>query len=236
MSNIDFGGAPLEMSGMTAVRETRSALNRSGELRLRVPDAPWLVYETMVDALPESTPVRLAYDGRDLEIMTKGHRHEDFRLLLGHIVVEAARVLRLPCKGLGETTWKRPEIHRGIEADQCYYFGTEKLAALARNRESNDVASLPNPDLGVEVELSPSQVDRPGIYAAMGVPEVWRFDGRSVTIERLRIDGRYAKVRKSVFLSLRSRDVTRWLLDEDSSDEIAWLERLSTWLRSVWKR
>ncbi len=88
------------------------------EARLVVPDVSWPVYETWVDALPESTPVRMAYDGRNLEIMTKGPDHEGYRQLLGHLVVEIARSLKLPLKGLGETTWKRSEIQRGIEADQ----------------------------------------------------------------------------------------------------------------------
>ena len=34
------------------------------EARLVVPDVSWPVYETWVDSLPESTPVRMAYDGR----------------------------------------------------------------------------------------------------------------------------------------------------------------------------
>ena len=71
------------------------------EARLVVPDVSWPVYETWVDSLPESTRVRMAYDGRDLEIMTKGPDHEDYRQLLGHLVVEIARWLRLPLKGLG---------------------------------------------------------------------------------------------------------------------------------------
>ncbi|MGC8641179.1 MAG: Uma2 family endonuclease [Isosphaeraceae bacterium] len=224
------------MSTVTTKREAGAVDERPGESRFLVPDAPWRVYETMADSLPESTPVRLAYDGRDLEIMTKGPDHEDFRILLGHIVVEVARVLRLRCKGLGETTWKRPEINRGIEADQCFYFNKAKLEVAARQRGSNDVTGFPNPDLAIEVDLSPSRIDRPGIYAAMRVPEIWRFNGKVLRIERLRSAGRYVKVQKSVFLRIRAEDVTRWLVDEDSTDEIAWLERLSAWLRNEWKR
>ena len=164
--------------------------------------------------------------------MTKGPDHEDYRQLLGHLVVEIARSLKLPLKGLGETTWKRSEIQRGIEADQSYYFRPEKLTAAARSRGANDVASFPNPDLAIEVDLSPSLIDRPSIYAAMGVAEVWRFDGETLTIERLGPDGRYEEVAASTFLGVRPDEVARWLVAEDTSDEIAWLERLSAWLRN----
>lgn len=213
-----------------------AAGRRAGEARLVVPDASWRVYETWVDSLPESTPVRMAYDGRDLEITTKGPDHEDYRQLLGHLVVEIARSLKLPLKSLGETTWKRAEIQRGIEADQCYYFNSEKLRAAAKSRGDNDVTAFPNPDLAIEIDLSPSLIDRPGIYAAMGVAEVWRFDGEILTIERLGPDGRYEEVAASTFLGVRPDEVARWLVAEDTSDEIAWLERLTAWLRNEWKK
>ncbi len=213
-----------------------AAGRRAGEARLVVPDASWRVYETWVDSLPESTPVRMAYDGRDLEITTKGPDHEDYRQLLGHLVVEIARSLKLPLKSLGETTWKRAEIQRGIEADQCYYFNSEKLRAAAKSRGDNDVTAFPNPDLAIEIDLSPSLIDRPGIYAAMGVAEVWRFDGEILTIERLGPDGRYEEVAASTFLGVRPDEVARWLVAKDTSDEIAWLERLSAWLRNEWKK
>ena len=71
-------------------------------------------------------------------------------------------------------------------ADQCYYFLPEKLAAdaAALERGSDDIADYPNPDLAIEVDISPPAVDRAGIYAALGVTEVWRFDGQDVVIER----------------------------------------------------
>ena len=140
--------------------------------------------------------------------------------------------MKLPLKGLGETTWKRAEIQRGIEADQCYYFNSEKLRAAAKSRGDNDVTAFPNPDLAIEIDLSPSLIDRPGIYAAMGVAEVWRFDGETLTIERLGPDGRYEPAAASTFLGVRPDEIARWLVAEDTTDEIAWLERLSAWLRN----
>ena len=44
--------------------------------------------------------------------------------------------------------------------------------------------TIPNPDLAIEVDISPPKVDRPGIYAALKVMEVWRFTDSSVTSRR----------------------------------------------------
>ena len=90
------------------------------------------------------------------------------------------------------------------------------------------------PDLGIEVDISPSKIDRPGIYAALKVSEVWRFDGESeeVVIERLGEDGSFHPVEGSTFLPIRAKEVRRWVVEEDSSDESAWARRLRAWVRA----
>jgi Putative restriction endonuclease len=76
--------------------------------------------------------------------------------------------------------------------------------------------------------------DRPGIYAALRVAEVWRFDGerKRILIERLNDDGTYQTVDMSGFLPVRSEEVGRWLLEEDRRDGSAWARRLRAWARA----
>ena len=50
---------------------------------------------------------------------------------------------------------------------------------------TTQLEGFPSPDLAIEIDISPPKVDRPGIYAALGVAEVWRFDGDVAVIERL---------------------------------------------------
>ena len=54
------------------------------------------------------------------------------------------------------------------------------------------------------------------IYAALGVAELWIFDGQTLTIERLDEKGRYQAVERSGFLPVRADQVPRWLTAEDS--------------------
>jgi hypothetical protein len=165
----------------------------------------WSFYEQLVDSIPESSNIHVDYDGKDLEIMGKGAKHEDRSRLLGLFVSVVGSELAIPYKGLGETTWKRPQIHRGLESDQCFYFQPEKLAGVRAANRSGNLALYPNPDLAVEVDVSRPQVDRAGIYSALGV---------------------YAPVDESALLPVRIEDLRRWILEEDSTDEGAWVRRL----------
>jgi Uma2 family endonuclease len=194
----------------------------------------WAYYERLLAVVGERNGIHLAYDGKDLEIMSPGPLHEDVTEFSGELVKVIAEELGIRWRALASTTWKRAEIARGIEADQCYYFRPEKLAqaAAARKRKSNDVADYPNPDLAIEIDLSASQIDRPGIYAALGVTEVWRFDATRLHIERLNEDRTFTAVEASGFLPVRADEVAHWVLEEDLADPRAWKRRLRAWIRA----
>jgi Uma2 family endonuclease len=225
------------MSTVTSRKKSRAQQRLTGEHRWVVRDVVWVDYETFVDLIPEWSPLRVAFDGKDMEIMVKGRDHEELNRLFDHFIVAVAGGLNVEVKTLGELTWKRPEIDCGIEADNCYYNLPEKLAtaAAAEARKAAE-SEYPNPDLAIEVDISPSKVDRPGIYAAMKVAELWRFDGEAFHVEQLGSDGRYASVSSSRFLLVTSAELHRWLVDEDSSDTIQWTNRIRSWARKVLKK
>jgi hypothetical protein len=53
------------------------------------------------------------------------------------------------------------------------------------------------PDLALEVEITRSSISKMPIYAALGVPELWRYDGQILRIYEL-IDGHYMSRDSSV--------------------------------------
>jgi Uma2 family endonuclease len=204
--------------------------------RVVIRGVDWSFYERLVDSIPEGANLHVDYDGKDLEILVVSPLHDWEKKLFGQLVEAIAQELAIPYQSAGQTTWKRPDVARGLESDECYFFEVEKLEAVARARarRSNEIADYPNPDLGIEVDNSPSKIDRPGIYAALQVAEIWRFDGESaqVIIERLGEDGSYESVEGSAFLPIRAREVRRWVVEEDSSDESVWARRLRAWARA----
>ncbi|MBV8488422.1 MAG: Uma2 family endonuclease, partial [Planctomycetaceae bacterium] len=128
------------------------------------------------------------------------------------------------------------DVGRGLEADESYFFLPEKLDTVAagKARRSMDIAYYPNPDLAIEVDLTPPKIDRPGIYAALKVTEIWRLDGQcgQVFIDRLQDDGTYHTAERSRFLPVAALEIRRWVIDEDSRDRSAWARRLRAWVRA----
>jgi len=194
------------------------------------PGVDWHTYSQLSEAAGEAGSIRLIYDGKDLEIMVIGNPHDYFKDTLGAIVRAVAMGLDLDYVPCGQTTWKT-EI-RGLEADLSYYFEPEKIrvAKEALARRSMDPADYPRPDLAIEIDMSPPQVDRPAIYTDLGVAEVWRLvRGQELIIEQLQADGAYASVEVSRFLHIRAEDIVRWLNEAVTERAAAWNRRLIQW-------
>jgi Uma2 family endonuclease len=225
------------MSPTKTVQRHTSARAQSphvpGEERQVMPDATWDFYDRLTDALGEHSPFRVAFDGKDIEIMTVGNRHERIKSLTGQFVDLVIDELAVDCVALGSTTWKRPELERGLEADQSYAFDPAKIAIFRSDlvRDSNDLADCPDPDLAIEIDISPSRIDRPGIYAALRVAEVWRHhEGRTITIEQLGDDGQYVFANSSRFLHVRPEEVMYWLDIGASTERAEWRRRVKEWI------
>jgi len=81
----------------------------------------------------------------------------------------------MPYKSGGSTTFRRRDLEAGIEPDRCFYI--QNQPAL-RGKRTLDLSIDPPPDLAIEVEISERLLDRVGIYERLGVPELWRNDGK----------------------------------------------------------
>jgi Uma2 family endonuclease len=51
-----------------------------------------------------------------------------------------------------------------------------------------DINTDPPPDIAVEIDINHDSRSRFSIYAGLGVPEVWRYDGRQMSIHHLQQD------------------------------------------------
>jgi hypothetical protein len=154
---------------------------------------------------------------------------------MADFVRTVARAVGIPRLPMGSTTWGNEEAERGIEADECFYFASAKIdvANEAIAPQSNDPSEYPPPDLAVEFDLGRPLIDRPSIYATIGVAEVRRFERKQPVVEQLQGDGTYGGADTSRFLPISTRDLLRWLVSEDASDRSAWDYRLDVWARAL---
>jgi Uma2 family endonuclease len=203
---------------------------RGGDQRTVFRGVDWRTYNQLSEATVEGQHVRLIYDGKDLEIMVTGNVHEHYKELLSRIVNAVVTGLDLDYVGCGQTTWKTGI--RGLEADLSYYFEPEKvrIAKEALARKSMDPADYSRPDLAIEIDMWPSQVDREAIYKDLAVAEVWRLvRGEALVIEQLQPAGSYAPIEESRFLHISAAQLLRWLNEAVNEREAAWNRRLNHW-------
>ncbi len=176
--------------------------------RFVVRQSSWQTYQTVLKAF-EDSPVRVTFDRGALELMSPSGPHERLKKLLDRLISAAAEELEIPLRSQGSTTFSREELNRGLEPDECYYIEHEPDV-----RDRDDVGSDdPPPDLAVEVEVSRTALDRMGIYADLGVPEVWRLSGTDLVMLRLDESGNYQEVDRSEIFPQIPRSVFTELLD-----------------------
>jgi hypothetical protein len=87
--------------------------------------------------------------------------------------------------------------------------------------------------VAIEVEMSHSLAGRIHIFAAMRVPEVWRYNGRVLRFCILDADGQYVDAEYSkAFPFLRPDLLQPYLALPDDEDETTRLRKYVNWLRA----
>lgn len=198
------------------------------EPRVLLSNISWETYERLLEEL-DNRPIRLTYDRGDLEIMSPSEPHERFKRLIGRMIEQLTLELDIPMRSCGSTTYRSQLEARGLEPDECYYIANEQRV---RHKKAADLKVDPPPDLAVEVEISRSALDRMAIYASLGVPEVWRYDGQRLRVSVLEEDGQYADAPRSPSFPFLPLDVIeRFLGESEGKDETSWMRSFRDWVR-----
>lgn len=199
-----------------------------GETHTILQGVRWQTYQSLALDLAETSGTRLTYDQGTLEIMTPLPEHEVNKRLLGRMVETTTQVLGLEIYSLGSVTWSREDLQRGIEPDECYYITRE---AAMRGKLNFDLRVDPAPDLAIEVDITSSSLDRLGIYASLGITEVWRFDGQELLIYVLQNGVYEVQARSRVLSVLAKSDLLAFLRKRGKVGENALLREFREWLQ-----
>ncbi len=201
-----------------------------GEHRFVLYNVGWEGYETLQNLL-ESHRVRLTYDRGNVELMTPLIIHERSKGLLGRMIEAITEELDIQVVGAGSTTFKSQILDRGLEPDECYYLAS---ADQLRKVDRLDLSIDPVPDLAIEVEITSSTLDRLGIYAALSIPEIWRFDSQTLQALLLQPDGTYASsVNSLAFPYLPLEEIARFLREYEPTNDTRWARGFRVWVRET---
>jgi Uma2 family endonuclease len=148
-------------------------------------DVTWQEFESILQEMGNKRAARVAYSEGTLEIMVPLPEHEKSKEIISDIVKTLLRVQKIRYEPFGSTTFKRKGL-AGVEPDACFYIKNYQIMIGRRRLEPND----PPPDLAIETDVtSKTTIDA---YLAIGVPEVWIYDGGNFTIYLLQ-DNKYIK-------------------------------------------
>jgi len=198
------------------------------EQRFVLRGVSWPTYEALRDA-PENYHVRMTYDRGDLEIMSPSKSHERYAYFIGRLIDVWTEELNIDVQSCRIMTFKREDLDRGLEPDNCYYVEHEPQM---RQKTELDLAIDPPPDLAIEVEVSAPVIRKMPLYAAFGVPEVWRFDGETLQVHRLNPAGQYEPRDGSVCLPrFPIAQVLDVLRQVNTASETALVRSLRDWVR-----
>jgi Uma2 family endonuclease len=197
--------------------------------RVLLRNISWQTYQDLLKDLEEQPGIRLSYDRGLLEIMAPSPPHENYKQVLGRFVETLTEELNIEIKSLGSLTCKREDLARGLEPDQCYYIQNE---AVVRTLDEIDFNQDPPPDLVIEIDITSSSINRLSLYAALGVPEVWRYDARAITIYRLEGERYQACDRSPTFPQITPAEITRFLELRKTIGETSMIRSFRNWVRT----
>lgn len=197
--------------------------------RLVLDNVDWRMYSRLLRIFAEYRGVRLAYDRGKLEIMSPLPEHESDAAFLGRLAITLTEELGLPIKEGGSMTMRRRRRQRGLEPDRCFWITNEPAV---RGKRRIDLRVDPPPDLAIEVDVTSSSLNRMRIYAALGVPEVWRLDHPALSFHALGAKRVYSPISHSLsFPFVTPPDLMSFLALRGGQDENSVIRQFRVWIQ-----
>lgn len=196
-------------SSISEIDNTLVKVPPLGEQRLTLYNISWDTYEKLLEAFSEHRAARLTYDQGVLEFMVPLEEHENPSDLIGVFIRTLVEESGWNIKSLASTTLKREDLKKAAEPDKCYYIQNE---SLVRGRTIN-LNLDPPPDLVVEVDITHTDIDKNALYAQLGIPEFWRYDGEVLRIYQLQ-SGEFQEVTTSPTFNWLQKEVFYQFLEQ----------------------
>jgi Uma2 family endonuclease len=183
-----------------------------GETRVLLENITWQTFKTMLAEMGSERANKISYRQGNIEVMTPLKPHESSNRLIEVFVGVLCEELGLEVNRVGSLTLTRDEL-------------------LVREKENIDLAFDPPPDLVLEVEYSRPKIDKFKLYAAMGIPEFWHYNGTTLRVYIL-ANGQYSETQTSpTFAVIPIKEIPRFIEESKKIGQIAVTRAFRTWVK-----
>lgn len=216
------------ISETTSYLEAVEHLPPNGTLLLH--NIGWEDYENLLEEMERKPAHRVSYNDGVLKIMSPRADHEFPKDFVLKIVTVYADELDIDIESYGSTTYRRRRRAKGAEPDTSFYV---QNAARMRGKKDIDLEYDAPPDVVFEVDVTNESLDKFEIYAALRVPEIWRYDGQDFKIYALS-EANYEIVETSIALPLMAGAMlTEFLQIAVEEGQTAMLKQFRKRLREI---
>jgi Uma2 family endonuclease len=198
----------------------------NGEQRVVFRDITWQGYQQLLGIFGDRRATRITFDRGTLEIAMPLEDHEFSGRLIERLIIILVVELGLMVKTMGSTRLDRADLERGAEPDNAYYIQNQSLVT----GRTVDLATDPPPDLVVEVDITHTDINKPALYASMGIPEFWRYNGQQWYIYQLQVNA-YVEVPVSPTFPMLSKEKFYEFLAVAQSNEVQAEVDFRNWIR-----
>ncbi|MEI6328667.1 MAG: Uma2 family endonuclease [Pseudanabaena sp. ELA645] len=140
--------------------------------------------------------------------------HELPNRFLASLIEAIADELELEILNAGSLRLDREDLAKAIEPHTCFYIQNE---LAVRNLQTITLPENPPPDLAIESDYTNSSINKLGLYAALGVPELWRIQNKAIAVYILE-NGKYERSATSLIFPLFPIAEFPILLERSQSD------------------
>ena len=211
--------AVLDLPRTVTQKKTRVETATTAQIFLS--NIRWETYQNLVEDQMGRRNLHLTYDDGELEIMVVSYKHGNYSSYLESLVAAVADMFEIDFVPAGSTTFRREKKKKGFEGDGSFYF---KNAEIVRAKTEINLSFDPPPELVIEVDITHESLSKFPILAALGIEEIWRFDGDTVRFYRLENED-YREVSESICLpQTNSEMVTKLLFAAQEMKRLDWLK------------
>ena len=222
----------LPITHTTSLTTIKKAVNLALDEQVSVilSNVAWETYQNTIQEFWGKQNPHFYYDRGALLIMSNSSEHEFYNRIIASLIDILAEQFQQNWISLGSATYQREDLEKGFEPDSCFYFANEPQI---RRVKRLDMMIHPAPDLIVEVDITSLSTGRQSIFAAFGVPEIWRFDGEKMQILKLEND-KYVEIPNSLSLpKVTSEKLTEFVEKSEKLSRLEWISEVRGWAKSV---